>query len=122
MHGMRTGTIIRNIRREQRKTLEDVAFSAETSAGNLSRIERGQQNCSAELLARIAAGLGVSIARFYTADAEPSVRAPTQASPPQHEQLKTGFDRLNRDNQALTLEFMHMLWHRQQEGVCNPAP
>lgn len=47
------------------KTLEDVAFAADTDAGNLSRIERDEQRPSLDLLEAIASALNIRVSALY---------------------------------------------------------
>ncbi|HEY0924103.1 helix-turn-helix transcriptional regulator [Rheinheimera pacifica] len=47
------------------KTLEDVAYAAETDAGNLSRIERDEQRPSLDLLEAIAHALDTQVSALY---------------------------------------------------------
>lgn len=62
---MKIGAIIRKIRLERGLTLEQVAFDADTYAGNLSKIERGQHQPSLELLHKIAQALGMRMSELY---------------------------------------------------------
>lgn len=66
---MHIGTVIRLIRKAKKLTLEDLAFSAGTTASYISRIEKNKNNLSPELLDNIAAALDVSVASIY-AEAE----------------------------------------------------
>lgn len=61
------GAVIRKIRKARRLTLEEVAYRAGTDTGNLSRVERGKQECKADMLYKIAKALGVSVADIYAA-------------------------------------------------------
>jgi len=62
---MKIGNILRQRRKLLGKTLEDIAFIAETDAGNLSRIERDEQRPSLDLLEAIADALGVQVSVLY---------------------------------------------------------
>jgi transcriptional regulator with XRE-family HTH domain len=55
------GEVLREIRRDQGRTLRDVAALASVSLGYLSEIERGTKEASSELLAAVCAGLGLSL-------------------------------------------------------------
>lgn len=60
------GSAVRRIRLSRQKTLDEVSATSGVDAGNLSRIERGEQGWSHETLGRIAASLGVTVADFFT--------------------------------------------------------
>lgn len=60
----RIGPFIRDMRIEQRLTLDDLAERAGVSPSHLSRIERGHTLPSFIVLAGIAAALGVSVDHF----------------------------------------------------------
>lgn len=62
---MKIGNILRHRRKILGKTLEDVAYAAETDAGNLSRIERDEQRPSLDLLEAIAQALDTSVSSLY---------------------------------------------------------
>ena len=57
---------MRLIRVEKGLKLEDVAISADFDAGNLSRIERGQQGYSDETLSRLAEALEIRLSELFT--------------------------------------------------------
>lgn len=125
-HAMHVGEKIRKIRRERGLTLEDVAFAAETDAGNLSRIERGQQICSAETLNRLAVALQVSITDLIDAEmvldgsSQKKVTGKTSLSGPRKgavsSALQSRFLSLSPENQSLVLDFMRLLLRRQGAG------
>lgn len=116
---MQIGMAIRELRREQGKTLEELAFSAGTDASNLSRVERGRQQCGPDWLARIAAALGVSVSVLYqrTETAPSTVREPPprrqRPKPAPDEELQRRFHDLTPDNRDLALAFIHLLARRQ---------
>lgn len=123
---MHLGMVIRGLRLEQGKTLEELAFAAETDASNLSRIERGLQQCSSEGLARIAAALGVSISTLYQrAEAAtpdiPERTPPKRIRPPADEELQMRFQALSPENRELALAFIQLLARRQLTGKTGPA-
>ncbi len=62
---MNIGQIIRAFRKQQGKTLEQIAFAIGTDPSNLSRIERGVQQPSSESLRFIAKALGTTVATLY---------------------------------------------------------
>ena len=53
------GDVLRGVRREQGRTLREVARDAQLSLGYLSEIERGEKEASSELLAAVCDALGV---------------------------------------------------------------
>ena len=59
------GRRARQLRLEQRKTLEEVAKAAQTDTGNLSRFERELQGVSGKRLHAIATYLGTTVAALY---------------------------------------------------------
>jgi transcriptional regulator with XRE-family HTH domain len=121
---MLIGELIREIRREQGKTLEDVAFAADTDAGNLSRIERGQQRYSSDVLERIALALGIAVSDIYLRLEQGGCSLEKPAQPTKRvkkeravdDLLQSRFDRLNHDNQALVLDFIQLLLRNQGKG------
>lgn len=56
------GSILRELRQAQRRTLREVSAEARVSLGYLSEVERGQKEASSELLAAICTALGVRLA------------------------------------------------------------
>jgi transcriptional regulator with XRE-family HTH domain len=69
---MKIGNILRHRRKMLGKTLEDVAYAAETDAGNLSRIERDEQRPSLDLLEAIAHALDTQVSALYQSAEEHS--------------------------------------------------
>ena len=65
MPRMNIGKVIRALRTERGDSLETLAFEVGTDASNLSRIERGLQQPSEEVLKAIAAALQSSVAELY---------------------------------------------------------
>ncbi|MBF8733080.1 helix-turn-helix domain-containing protein [Pseudomonas guariconensis] len=59
---MDIGQIIRTARKAKGWTLEELAHRVETDTGNLSRLERGKQGASKELLLRIMQALDIRMA------------------------------------------------------------
>lgn len=55
------GDALRRARQGQQRTLREVSATARVSLGYLSEVERGQKEASSELLAAIAAALGVPL-------------------------------------------------------------
>jgi transcriptional regulator with XRE-family HTH domain len=58
------GSALRDARVEQRRTLRDVAASANISLGYLSEVERGQKEASSELLNAICLALNLSLVQI----------------------------------------------------------
>jgi transcriptional regulator with XRE-family HTH domain len=58
------GDVLRRTRREQRRTLADVAGAARVSMPYLSEVERGRKEASSEVLAAICAALGIELAEL----------------------------------------------------------
>lgn len=69
---MEIGPIIRKARKAKGWTLEELAHRVETDTGNLSRLERGKQGVSRELLSRIMGALDLSLSDAGAGDPEPS--------------------------------------------------
>jgi transcriptional regulator with XRE-family HTH domain len=55
------GDVLRRIRREQRRTLADVARAAKVSMPYLSEVERGRKEPSSEMIAALAGALGTTL-------------------------------------------------------------
>ncbi|WP_423463138.1 helix-turn-helix domain-containing protein [Promicromonospora sp. MS192] len=55
------GGILRRTRREQRRTLADVAADARVSTAYLSEVERGRKEASSEVLAAVCEALGMRL-------------------------------------------------------------
>lgn len=62
---MNIGKVIRALRTERGDSLEKLAFDVGIDASNLSRVERGLQQPSEEILKAIAAALESSVAELY---------------------------------------------------------
>ena len=62
---MTIGQAIRSIRKRIPATLEDIAFAANTTASNLSRIELGKHGLSESMLLNVATALGISVSQLY---------------------------------------------------------
>ncbi len=56
------GTVLRRVRREQGRTLADVAVAARVSMPYLSELERGRKEASSEVLAAICTALSLDLA------------------------------------------------------------
>jgi transcriptional regulator with XRE-family HTH domain len=55
------GDVLRRIRRQQRRTLADVARAAKVSMPYLSEVERGRKEASSEVLGAICDALGIEL-------------------------------------------------------------
>ena len=121
---MKIGEAIKQLRLERGATQEDVALEAGTNAGNLSRIERCQQQPALELVEKIAAALGMTVADLYSyAAAQQPKTSKTKAKlkvggeDNSHTALlfRRGFQQLTPENKHLAVEFVKLL-NRTQSG------
>lgn len=122
---MKIGEVIKQLRLERGATQEDVALEAGTNAGNLSRIERCQQQPALELVEKIAAALGMTVADLYayTAAQQPKI-AKTKTKQNDDEQenpnaallFRRGFQQLTPENKHLAIEFVKMLNRLQRNS------
>ena len=64
---MDIGKVIRDARKAKGWTLDELSHRVETDSGNLSRLERGKQFASKELLGRIMNVLGIELAKIQDA-------------------------------------------------------
>lgn len=115
---MHIGQVIRGIREARKATLEEIAFAANTNASNLSRIERGRQGYSPEVLERIALALGVTVAELHM-QAETAIGAgakSTSGDPNQRaaSTLTAKYAALSPENRSLADEFIALLLRRQR--------
>ena len=78
---LRVGANIRYLRKKKGKTLAWVAARIGSDTGNLSRVERGLQGFSEELIGKIANALGCHPADFFTIE----VAEITRPTPPSSE-------------------------------------
>lgn len=121
---MKIGEAIKQLRLERGATQEDVALEAGTNAGNLSRIERCQQQPALKLVEKIAAALGVTVADLYSyAAAQQPKASKTKAKPKDGGEdnsnatllFRRGFQQLTPENKRLAVEFVKLL-NRTQSG------
>lgn len=115
---MKIGEAIKQLRLERGATQEDVALEAGTNAGNLSRIERCQQQPALELVEKIAAALGMTVADLYTYAA---VQLPKTAKAKSKAKgagldnsnaailFRRSFQQLTPENKRLAVEFVKLL-------------
>jgi len=116
---MHIGQIIYALRQERRLMQERLALEVDTATSNLSRIEQGKSSPSIALLERLAQALGTSVTAIY-AQAEGTALAADscgEAGDFSREaiQLREDFRNLSPGNKRLTLAFVRMLAHLQQE-------
>lgn len=76
---MDIGPSIRKARKAKGWTLEELANAVETDTGNLSRLERGLQGVSQDLLNKILTALGMTISLGSQDSQADSVQAPSEA-------------------------------------------
>lgn len=122
---MEIGQIIRALRQKRGETLESMALDVGTDASNLSRIERGVQQPSKELLQSIAASLQTTVAVLH-ACAEGKSYSPKQAQEllgvdesdytSEAIQLRRHFRTLTPDNQRALLEIAKVLNRLQRNN------
>lgn len=62
---MNVGTVIRQLREQRGQTLEKLAHEVNSDPSNLSRVERGIQKPSHDLLVAIADALGVRVSAIW---------------------------------------------------------
>jgi len=120
---MKIGQVIREIRKAQGATLEEIALAADTNASNLSRIERDEQGYSPETLDRIAVALGTTVSALHLRmeSVAKTARKPAQAvlgeqSAEIDPAITSGkYSALTQDHRELVDDFMTMLLRRQRK-------
>ena len=121
---MKIGEAIKKLRLERGATQEDVALEAGTNAGNLSRIERCQQQPALELVEKIAAALGTTVADLYAyaeanqpkaAKNKPKTKSNGEADSNTAVLFRRVFHQLTPENKRLAVEFVKLL-NRIQGG------
>lgn len=121
---MEIGQVIRALRQERKETLEQMAYGIGTDPSNLSRIERGVQQPTSNMLKTIATALETTVAALH-ARAE-GVKKTTKkergllgGDPTDYTseaiQLRHGFRTLTPENKHLAVEFVKLL-NRTQSG------
>lgn len=124
-HRMKIGEAIKKLRLERGATQEDVALESGTNAGNLSRIERCQQQPALELVEKIAAALGMTVADLYTyAAAQQQKTTKSKVKPKEGGEdnsnephlFRRGFQQLTPENKHLAVEFVKMLNRLQRNN------
>lgn len=111
---MEIGPVIRRLRKARGMTLEALAFAAQSDAGNLSRLERGQGRLTLDGLEQIARALGTTAVAMCQA----AEQGGGQAMPIQwlDERLYQDFDKLGKADKELLREFAAMLARRSGRG------
>ena len=116
--GMQIGKVIRILRQEQGLTLEELALRIGSDAGNLSRVERGKQRYTPEMLQAIADALKTPVSNlFIRAEQKLATyeHADKKAEPPRATEseffpsLRRAVVGLDEEQQKLVLEFARML-------------
>ena len=121
---MKIGQVIREIRKAQGATLEEIALAADTNASNLSRIERDEQGYSPETIDRIAVALGTTVSALHLrmeSAATPGRKPAKAASGEQSAETDPAitsvtYSALTPDHRELVNDFMTMLLRRQRAG------
>ena len=117
---MQIGKVIRTMRQEQGLTLEELALRIGSDAGNLSRVERGKQRYTPEMLQAIADALKTPVSNLFfraeqkVAAYEVSGRKPAEPVRPTPENdvflsLRRVLSNLDPEKQKLVVEFARML-------------
>ena len=66
--GMKIGERIRQIRKANKMTLSELALHVDSDVGNLSRLERGVQGFSEQLIQKIADALSIPVAELFSSN------------------------------------------------------
>lgn len=121
---MKIGEAIKQLRLARGVTQEDVALEAGTNAGNLSRIERGQQQPSFDLVEKISAALNMTVADLYAYAAEPqkATKNKIKTAKIRNEDssnttllFRRTFQQLTPENKHLAVEFVKLLNRTQNK-------
>lgn len=102
---MNIGKVIRALRTEAQKSLEDVALDIGTDASNLSRVERGLQQPSEESLRSIAAVLQTTVAEIYALAEGRSLGKPGTSTGLQPADLQKDAVQMRKYFRSLTPEY-----------------
>ncbi|WP_159711224.1 helix-turn-helix domain-containing protein [Geminicoccus flavidas] len=89
----RIGARLRNLRSESGLTLDDLAARAGVSRSMLSRIELGQSSPTAQLLARICGGLGITLSMLFAGSEAAGNPVCRRADQPVWRDPETGYQR-----------------------------
>lgn len=104
---MKIGQVIRKIRKEKRATLEDVALTAGTDPGNLSKVERNLQQPTPDMLKNVAKALGFPVSSLY-------LMAEQTITPHEANLSKTDLKKATQRLEALVTQFMLLSSQHQQ--------
>ena len=91
----RIGDRIRVLRAERGLTLDGLARLADVSRAMLSRVERGESSPTAQLLAKVCGGLGVSLSSLFAAAEAPASPLSRRADQPVWRDPESGYVRRN---------------------------
>lgn len=123
MPGMNIGKVIRALRTERGESLEKLAFDVGIDASNLSRVERGMQQPSEDVLKAIASALKSSIAELYALAEGRTLAAATTSSDVHPDdltrdavQMRRYFRSLSPEYQKLALEIVKTMARTQAKG------
>lgn len=119
---MEIGKVIRKIRKEKGATLEDVALAAGTDPANLSRVERGLQKLTPDMLENVALALEMPVSALYLI-AEQAVtpyqvgndKAELAQTTARLEDIVVKFMLLSPDNQQFVLDFIDLTLKKQSQ-------
>lgn len=105
--------VLQDVRKARGTTLEEVALAAGTDVGNLSRIERGMQRPSIELVEQIAKALQIRMSALYLL-AEEAEQQEMATQPDNALLLAKQFRTLSAPNQRLALGLLKVLKSHQR--------
>ncbi len=120
---MKIGQAIRKIRKEKGATLEEIALTAGTDPGNLSKVERNLQQATPDMLENVAGALGLPVSSLYLI-AEQTL-APYEVTGNKQEvaqatlrleQFVTRFMLLSPSNQETLNEFISVMLNAQHKS------
>lgn len=99
------GQAIRALRKSQKLTLLDLANTAGTDPGNVSRLERGLQGYSEEMINAVATALGIKLSELYAMiEAPKKAEEIAQNYDKQLNELKALYMRLNGGKRRLLIQ------------------
>jgi transcriptional regulator with XRE-family HTH domain len=118
---MKIGAAIKQFRLEMGATQEAIALEAGTFAGNLSKIERGQQLPSLDLLEKLAVALGARVSDLYALAESDLSDVPSKGSQGNEYAnaailLRRHFLTLTNANKHLAVELLKTMNRVQGEG------
>lgn len=121
---MEIGKVIRQIRKARGLTLEEVAGKIDADTGNLSRVERGLQNHTPEMIDKLAKVFGVKVSAMYAISegADPSeTPAHTPAKPinPVVADFEWTYNNVNDTGKDVLLKMVHAVkagYLKKQKG------